>query len=74
MTQNLFHIHSVISCALQKGWHTGMYLASAPPRVFGGQGIAYNVSGVCLEAALHKTQLAIVACAACLYCDETETI
>ena len=42
MTQNLFHIHGVISCALQKGGHTGMYLASAPPRVFGGQGIAYN--------------------------------
>jgi acyl-coenzyme A synthetase/AMP-(fatty) acid ligase len=42
----LLHKHSVISCALQCGWHTGMYLASAPPRVFGGQGIAYNDSGV----------------------------
>jgi hypothetical protein len=51
MTQNLFHIHSVISCALQKGWHTGMYLASAPPRVFGGQGIAYNDSGACVRKA-----------------------
>jgi hypothetical protein len=42
MTQILLLIHVVISCALQKGWHTRMYLASAPPCVFGGQGIAYN--------------------------------
>jgi len=43
MTQILLLIHVVISCALQKGWHTRMYLASVPPCVFGGQGIAYNV-------------------------------
>jgi len=42
MTQILLLIHVVISCALQKGWHTRMYLASVPPCVFGGQGIAYN--------------------------------
>ena len=52
MTQNLFHIHGVISCALQKGGHTGMYLASVPPRVIGGQGIAYNVSNISVRLAL----------------------
>lgn len=38
----LLHKHSVISCALQCGWHKGMSLAYAPALVFGGQGIAYN--------------------------------
>lgn len=46
---HLLLIHVAISCALQKGGHTRMYLASAPPCVFGGQGIAYNVGGVYLR-------------------------
>jgi hypothetical protein len=58
------------------GWphERGNVRSSASVATLEGCKLSHNVSGVCLEAALHKTQLAIVACAACLYCDETETI
>jgi hypothetical protein len=36
-----------------------MYLASAPPRVIGGQGIAYNVKALLSVAAFEKLKLKI---------------